>query len=149
MNQIIVKQADLTDIEALVPLFDSYRVFYGRNSDLEAARDFLTARLEKNESVIFIAQETATAVGFVQLYPCFSSVSIARTFILNDLFVTPESRRKGVGRLLLSAAVDYTKTRNTIRLTLSTEVTNETAQALYESTGWIRNEQYYTYDFTV
>ncbi|WP_298863081.1 GNAT family N-acetyltransferase [uncultured Gimesia sp.] len=149
MNQIFVKRADLTDIEVLVPLFDSYREFYGRNSDLEAARAFLTARLENNESVIFIARESETPVGFTQLYPSFSSVSLAPTFILNDLFVTLESRKQGVGSLLLSAAVDYAKTRNAIRLTLSTEVTNETAQALYESTGWIRTEQYYTYDFTV
>jgi len=149
MKQVIVKQADLTDLEILVPLFDRYREFYGRNSDPEAAREFLAARFNQNESVIFIAHETETAVGFTQLYPCFSSVSLARTFILNDLFVTPESRKQGVGSLLLSAAVDYAKTRNAIRLTLSTEVTNETAQVLYESTGWIRNEQYYTYDFSV
>jgi len=149
MKQIIVKQAELTDLEVLVPLFDNYREFYGRNSDPEAASEFLTARIKQDESVIFIAQESGTAVGFTQLYPSFSSVSLARTFILNDLFVAADSRKKGVGSLLLSTAVDYAKTMNAIRLTLSTEVTNETAQALYESTGWIRNEQYYTYDFTV
>lgn len=149
MNQIEVKQADLTDIDSLVPLFDGYREFYGRHSDPRAAREFLTARLVNNESAIFIAHESGAAVGFTQLYPCFSSVSLAHTFILNDLFVTLESRRKGVGGLLLSTAVDYAKTKNAIRLTLSTEVTNESAQALYESIGWIRNEQFYTYDFTV
>lgn len=149
MNLITIKRADLTDIEALVRLFDHYREFYGCDSDPNAARDFLTARIKNDESVIFIAQESETAVGFTQLYPCFSSVSLARTLILNDLFVTPENRKKGVGSLLLSAAVDYAKTRNAIRLTLSTEVTNETAQALYESKGWIRNQQFYSYDFTV
>lgn len=124
MNQISVKQADLTDIEALVRLFDRYREFYGCNSDPKAARDFLTSRIKHDESVIFIAQESETVVGFTQLYPCFSSVSLARTLILNDLFVTPENRKKGVGSLLMSAAVDYAKTMNAIRLTLSTEVTN-------------------------
>lgn len=149
MNQIKVKQADLTDVEAIVPLFDGYRKFYRANSDPEAVREFLTERFKQNESVIFIAHESETAVGFTQLYPSFSSVSLARTFILNDLFVTPESRKQGVGSLLLSAAVDFAKSMKAIRLTLSTEVTNETAQALYESKGWIRNQQFYSYDFTV
>lgn len=149
MNQIKIKEADITDLEALVPLFDGYRKFYGSKSDQEAAREFLTERFKQNESVIFIAHESETAVGFTQLYPSFSSVSLARTFILNDLFVTPESRKKGVGSLLLSTAADFAKSVNAIRLTLSTEVTNKTAQSLYESKGWIRNQQFYSYDFTL
>ena len=149
MNEIAVKRADLTDIEALVPLFDSYREFYGRNSDPEAADEFLSARLENNESVIFIARESKIPVGFTQLYPSFSSVSLARTFILNDLFVTAESRRKGVGSLLLTAAINYAKSLNAVRLTLSTEITNETAQALYQTTGSKKEEQFYSYHFTV
>ncbi len=149
MNQIKIKEADITDLEALVPLFDGYRKFYGSKSDPEAAREFLTERFKQNESVIFIAHESETAVGFTQLYPSFSSVSLARTFILNDLFVTPESRKKGVGSLLLSTAADFAKSVNAIRLTLSTEVTNKTAQSLYESKGWIRNQQFYSYDFTL
>lgn len=149
MNQITVRQAVLSDIETLVPLFDSYRQFYGRTSDCEAAREFLSARFNHGESVIFIAHESETPVGFTQLYPSFSSVSLARSFILNDLFVSADDRRKGVGSLLLTAAVDYAKTRNAVRLTLSTEITNETAQALYQSTGWKRDDQFYAYHFTV
>jgi len=149
MNEITVKRADLADIDALVPLFDAYREFYGRNSDPQAARNFLTARFQNKDSVIFIVHESKTAVGFTQLYPSFSSVSLARTYILNDLFVTDDSRRKGVGSLLLSAAIDYAKASNAIRLTLSTEITNETAQALYQSTGWKKDEQFYSYHFTL
>ncbi|WP_339734614.1 GNAT family N-acetyltransferase [uncultured Gimesia sp.] len=148
MNQITVKQAVLADMDVLVPLFDSYRQFYGRTSDLDAAREFLIARFTHGESVMFLASESNTPIGFAQLYPSFSSVSLARTFILNDLFVRPEGRRKGIGTQLLTAAIEYARTTNAVWLSLATEITNETAQALYQSAGWKRDEQFYVYHFT-
>lgn len=83
MSNITVRQAVLSDLEALVPLFDGYRQFYGRASDLSAAHEFLPARFNHGESVLFIAHEDNTPVGFTQLYPSFSSVSLARVFVLN------------------------------------------------------------------
>ncbi|QDV50661.1 GNAT family N-acetyltransferase [Gimesia fumaroli] len=149
MNQITVRQATLADRDILAPLFDSYRQFYGRSSDLGAAREFLSARFNHGESVLFLAFDAETPVGFAQLYPSFSSVSLARTFILNDLFVSPDGRRKGVGTQLLTAAIEYARSLKAIRLSLATEITNETAQALYQSTGWKRDEQFYAYHFTL
>jgi len=96
MNTILIRQAVLSDVEALAPLLDQYRQFYGRESDLQAAREFLLARFDHGESVLFIAYEAGTPAGFVQLYPSFSSASLARTFILNDLFVIENCRRKKV-----------------------------------------------------
>ena len=95
----------MSDIGVLVPLFDSYRQFYGQPTDSNAARVFLSARLDHGESVVFIAHDSDSPVGFTQLYPSFSSVTLARTFILNDLFVHEQGRRKGVGSLLLAAAI--------------------------------------------
>lgn len=70
----MIKQATLHDINKLTPLFDAYRQFYHKQSDLDAAKDFLEARIENNESVIYIAtNELDHFVGFVQLYPSFSS----------------------------------------------------------------------------
>lgn len=87
MSAITVRQAVLPDLGALAPLFDSYRQFYGRSSDLQAVRKFLLARFNHGESVVFIAHEGNKPVGFTQLYPSFSSVSLARIFVLNYLFV--------------------------------------------------------------
>ena len=101
MSTITVRQAVLTDLEALVPLFDGYRQFYGRASDPDAARKFLMARFNHHESVLFIAHDGDTPVGFTQLYPSFSSVSLARVFILNDLYVHEHARRKGVASKLM------------------------------------------------
>src|SRR6266851_4244256 len=91
-------RAGLDDLEALAPLFDGYRRFYRQPSDPQAARAFLAERLKRNESVIFVAVLDGGIVGFTQLYPLFSSVSMKRLWLLNDLFVAPEARRTGAGR---------------------------------------------------
>jgi ribosomal protein S18 acetylase RimI-like enzyme len=149
MNTITVRQAVLSDLEALAPLFDSYRQFYGRPSDLPAAIEFLLARFNHGESVLFIAHEGNQAIGFTQLYPSFSSVSLARTFVLNDLFVCECARRKGVASKLMSAAVDYAGSLGAVRVSLSTATTNKVAQKLYQSAGWQRDEHFLVYHFAV
>lgn len=149
MSPLIVRQAGLADLDTLVALFDGYRQFYGRASDPTAARDFLRARFDHGESVLFVAHEGDTALGFTQLYPSFSSVSLARVFVLNDLFVREQARRKGVASKLMSAAVDYAKSLGAVRLMLSTATDNEAAQALYRSAGWKRDEQFFVYQLAL
>jgi ribosomal protein S18 acetylase RimI-like enzyme len=153
MNQrqdVVVRQATIFDLEVLVSLFDAYRQFYRKESDLELAREFLRERFQHSESIIFVAlQPDGSAVGFTQLYPSFSSVSMARIFVLNDLYVSAEARRMGVGALLLDTAARYGREAGAVRLTLSTEVTNLTAQALYEGEGWVRQEEFYVYNLAL
>lgn len=148
-NNTGTRQACVADIDAIAPLFDAYRVFYGKPSDLALARAFLRERFQNNQSVIFLTLQNEAAVGFAQLYPSFSSVSATRTFILNDLFVAPEARRAGVATELLRAAADYGRAVGAIRLSLSTATTNEAAQALYSSEGWARDTEFYAYDLTL
>ncbi len=149
MSNITVRQAVLSDIEALVPLFDGYRQFYASPSDIPAVRKFLLARFNHGESVLFIAHEGNTPVGFTQLYPSFSSVSLARVFVLNDLFVHEQARRKGVASKLMSAVTEFAKSLGAVRVSLSTATTNEAAQSLYQSAGWKRDEQFFVYHFTI
>ena len=144
-----IRQAVVRDLETLVPLFDAYRQFYRQTSDQAGAREFLRARFEHGQSVSFLAFVDGVAVGFMQLYPSFSSASMARIFVLNDLFVSPEGRRCGVGTALLSAAADYGRLVGAIRLSLSTELTNQTAQALYEGVGWQRDTVFCGYQLTL
>src|SRR5579862_4224420 len=138
-QSIVIRQATTLDLDILVPLFDAYRQFYRQSSDVERARHFLRERLELNQSVILLAFDGATSIGFTQLYPSFSSRAMARIFILNDLFVAPEFRRRGVGAALLTAAADYGRSNGALRLVLSTEIANTTAQMLYEKMGWKRD----------
>jgi GNAT superfamily N-acetyltransferase len=141
-----VRQATADDLEHLAPLFDGYRQFYGQSPNLALARSFLSERLARSESVIFLAFDAQErAIGFTQLYPSFSSVSAAPTFILNDLFVTPEARRSGAGLALLRAAADFGRSVKAVELELSTAMSNHGAQALYEREGWRRDREYFVY----
>lgn len=144
-----VRQATILDLEQLAPLFDRYRQFYGRASDVAAAREFLFARFTNKESTLLIAHEDERPVGFTQLYPSFSSVSLARIFILNDLFVSEQARRNGVASALMSAAVKFASTLGAVRLSLSTAITNDAAQALYHSAGWKRDDQFFVYHLAI
>ena len=146
---VAVRQATISDLELLVPLFDGYRQFYRQPSEPDRIRKFLLDRFEHHQSVIFLAMRGADAAGFTQLYPSFSSLSLASIYILNDLFVAPAVRRSGTGAALLAAAADYAKRVGAVRLVLSTEFTNTTAQKLYERSGWKRDTQFCTYELTL
>ncbi len=149
-RDITVRQATILDMDLLAPLFDAYRQFYRKPSDLSLARRFFLDRLQYNQSIVFLAvRQDGSAVGFTQLFPSFSSASAARIFILNDLFVRPEARRMGVGSLLLSAAAGFGRSAGAVRLTLSTEVTNAAARALYETEGWTRQADFYVYNLSL
>src|SRR5437867_6725116 len=139
-------RAARNDLDDLVPLFDGYRQIYGRRSDPASSRAFLSQRIERNESVIYIGYTSPRdAVGFTQLYPSFSSVSLKRLWILNDLFVRSDVRRGGVGRALLERARQHAVETGAKGLILSTSVTNKPAQTLYESCGWQRDDEFFQY----
>jgi GNAT superfamily N-acetyltransferase len=147
MKTLKARQAVPSDLDALARLFDDYRQFYGYSSNVSAARNYLLERFTNEESILFIALEGVRPIGFAQLYPSFSSLSMARIFILNDLFVSPKGRRKGVGTRLLHAVTQYAKESGAVRLTLSTATTNLSAQALYLSEGWKKDEQFVVYQY--
>ena len=141
-----ITQVTTAELEAVVPLFDNYRVFYGQASDLDVARSFLAERIEKSESVILLAKDDeGQPVGFTQLYPSFSSVSAARTWVLNDLYVIDELRGQGIGRQLLNAARDYAVSTKAKGISLQTARDNTNAQKLYESVGYVKNTDYFSY----
>src|ERR1039458_5111025 len=119
-----VVQATPADVGEVAPLFDAYRQFYKKLPDLEAARRFLFARLSKGESVLFLARHNAWTVGFVHLYPVFSSVNLTRQWILNDLYVGADERRLGVGRALMKRAHQLAEDTQADSLTLETAIDN-------------------------
>ncbi|MCA0240862.1 MAG: GNAT family N-acetyltransferase [Proteobacteria bacterium] len=145
MSGVIVRQAVAADLDDLAELFDQYRRFQGQPGALQAARDFLRARFDHGESVIFIAQAAGAALGFAQLYPSFSSVSLARVFILNDLYVAAAGRRRGVATRLLAAVERHAWSFGAVRITLNVAQDNLQAQALYEARQWQRDGQFFMY----
>ena len=138
-------RAQLEHLDAVARLFDDYRVFYGQPTDRAAATDFLSARLQQQDSVIFAAIAAAQVVGFTQLYPSFSSVSLKRIWILNDLYVATRDRRQGWARQLLQAAATFAQSTGAIRLVLATQAENTAAKALYESLGYQQDTEFHHY----
>jgi ribosomal protein S18 acetylase RimI-like enzyme len=143
-----VRQAGPADATAVAPLFDAYRQFYRQPPDPALARTFIAQRLERDESVIFLAERDGRPVGFVQLYPLFSSTAARprRLWLLNDLYVAPDARQGGVGRALMARARRHAEETDACGLELATARTNAVAQGLYESLGWRRDDAFLRYE---
>ena len=144
-----VKEADKSNIDSLVPLFESYREFYKQQPNPNWAKSFLLNLLKNKASMIFIAcnEKNNNLIGFTQLYPLWSSVSMSKVWILNDLFVEQSSRKKGVARTLINTAINFAKKTGATKVQLSTEISNLRAKNLYESEGWIEDEEFDNYGF--
>ncbi len=146
MSAITTRRATIVDLDAVAPLFDAYRQFYKQAPDLPRARQFIGARIERNESVVFVAETDARKiVGFCQLYPTFCSVRAAHTYVLYDLFVSPDARGSGAGRALMLAAEIHAGKTGAAKMELSTARDNIIAQSLYESLGWVRDDAFFVY----
>jgi GNAT superfamily N-acetyltransferase len=148
---LVIRQATPSDVDRVAPLFDAYRQFYEQRSDPALARDFIRARLERSESIVFLAERDGRPVGFVQLYPLFSSTAPRprRLWLLNDLFVVPEARGGGVARALMSRARRLAEETDAVGLELATAHDNLPAQRLYESLGWRRDEKFPRYELVL
>jgi ribosomal protein S18 acetylase RimI-like enzyme len=140
-----IKKAAIEDLDPLAELFNSYRGFYKQESNLEGARAFLKERLLYEDSVVFIAYDESNPVGFVQLYPTFSSVSMKKSWILNDLYVNASARKKGFGEKLIQKAMGLAEETGAKGLSLETGQDNVTAQRLYEKIGFKKESNYFYY----
>ena len=150
MTTIKTRRAVRADLNAIAALFDAYRQFYKKPADLPLARRFLDERFAQDESVIIVAEDAGSGiVGFTQLYPTYCSVAAGRIYVLYDLFVTPPARGTGAGRALMEAAETFARQAGALRLQLQTATTNLVGQSLYESCGWLRDNDFYVYEKTL
>ena len=143
----------MADLESVVPLFNEYRRFYGQRSSFRRARAFLAERITRRESVILVALGALPgsgrrddALGFVQLYPLFSSVSTGRVWLLNDLFVAPAARGRGVATSLMRSARRYATRTGAVRIELATAHDNRTARRLYAALGYREDTVFVRYE---
>ena len=131
-----VRKATISDLSQLSRLFDLYRVFYRKESDPDAAESFLRERMERKESIVFVAEEDGQLLGFTQLYPQFSSTRMKRTWLLNDLYVLEAQRGRGISRQLIAAAMELARDTGAAGLLLETEKKNMIGNNLYPSAGF-------------
>ena len=147
MNDLKVFRVSLENIDEVVPLFDAYRMFYKKVSDLEGALSFLSERIKNNESIVFICKADHQVAGFVQLYPLFSSTRMKRLWLLNDLFVAGEFRGQGVSKALIEACKSLSAESRACGLMLETAKDNLIANNLYLKTQFELDEDHNYYFF--
>lgn len=135
-----IRVAKSTDLEQLAVLFDGYRVFYRKETDVQAAKAFLDARLTAKDSEIYVCEIEGVLTGFVQLYPLFSSTRMQKLWLLNDLFVNPDYRGKGISVALIERAKELVKDSGACGMFLETEKTNVVGNNLYPKTGFELNK---------
>ncbi|WP_204345472.1 GNAT family N-acetyltransferase [Psychroserpens algicola] len=135
---MIITRAKLKDLDRLVNLFDGYRVFYKQDSNPAGAKRFLSQRILEEDSIIYIAYIDEEAVGFTQLYPLFSSVSMTSMYLLNDLYVDAKHRGKGIGEALINRAKQLCQSEHNKGLAIQTAFDNP-AQHLYERLGFVKD----------
>ncbi|MDD1968853.1 GNAT family N-acetyltransferase [Pseudomonas putida] len=141
-------QATLEHLDLLTPLFVKYREFYGELPYPDSSRDFLEKRLRREESVIYLAlpvDDDSKLLGFCQLYPSYSSLSLKRVWILNDIYVAEDARRQLVADHLIQKAKKMARETQAVRMRVSTSANNEVAQKVYESIGFREDTQFKNY----
>ena len=142
-------RANKNHIEGVSVLFDLYRQFYKYQKDLNNSKNYLHKRIVNNESIIFIGTENEKIIAFVQLYETFDSLNLSKKLVLYDLYVLEKYRKLGIGRKLMNKSKDFAKNNNFPKIELSTSIDNYSAQKLYESLGYIRDNEYYNYGLEV
>lgn len=145
-----IREAKQEDIIQLVLLFDGYRVFYRKESDVDQATIFLNKRLQEKDSQIFICEnKEGTLTGFVQLYPLFSSIRMKKLWLLNDLFVDPKYRGNGISKMLIERSKQLVKETSACGMFLETEKSNTIGNNLYPDTGFVLNSGSNFYEWNV
>ena len=148
--KIKIIKAEQKHIKGVGILFDLYRQFYKYKSNLIESTNYIKDRITNNESIIFIAINDANeAIGFVQLYETFGSLDLGKIIILYDLYVKEDHRKNNIGRQLMIRSHEYAKKINAKRIQLSTATDNFIGQSLYESLGYVKDIDFYTYDFEI
>ncbi|MFF8593341.1 GNAT family N-acetyltransferase [Streptomyces sp. NPDC015220] len=144
-DSVRVRTAVLADLPELTGLFRLYLEFYGvEPADDEGPRTFLADRLKNGDAILLLAETDARAVGFAQVYPTFSSLSMRPVWTLNDLYVRAEARGDGAGRALVRSCLERARAAGAAGVQLETAPDNHVARDLYESEGFGRGH-YLTY----
>lgn len=146
---ISIHQATVNDLEVMEKLFTGYLAFYQRKHEAAAIRSFLKERIANKQSVIFIAYSDDKPVGFTQLYPAFASLSLKPSWILNDLFVMPDSRGLGIANALMTKVKELALETRACEIFLQTARTNHQAQALYEKLQYQRDDEFLVYTLSI
>jgi len=148
-DELQIKIAQPDDFEKIGEVFNLYRQFYEKESNIEACKNYIHERLINNEAQIFYIENEKECMGITQLYTTFDSLELSKKIILYDLYVRSEYRNKGIGRMLMNAAKSFAEKKGVTSIELSTSINNKNAQSLYESLEYQRDTEFYDYYLTI
>ncbi|MGG3468722.1 GNAT family N-acetyltransferase [Neobacillus pocheonensis] len=148
-DNLIIKQATIQDLKRIVPIFDSYREYFKQKRNPIEVEKFLFGKFEHLESMIFIAEHQGEVIGFAQLYPVFSSLSLQRVWLLNDFFISEAHRNQGVGKQLFEKVKEFTSLTMSKAIELSVEHSNQKAWEFWEKQGFKLDEEFRYYYFKI
>lgn len=121
-------------------IFDRYRRHYGATDRAADTIDWLTEMVRSNMLTVYTASMTSLAgtpaVGLATSHAVPASLAMGRFWQLRDLYVLPESRRRGVAVALIRAVREDALAAGATRLSLMTESGNAAALGLYRSLGF-------------
>jgi GNAT superfamily N-acetyltransferase len=131
-----VRPARTHEIEEMLPLIRAYCEFYETEPNDEGLRTmFETLISEPSQGAVFIARADGKAVGFAPLDWKWSSLKGARLGYLEDLFVDPEARGRGIADALIEVCAERCRELGMPALEWLTAPDNHRAQKVYNRTG--------------
>jgi GNAT superfamily N-acetyltransferase len=131
-----VRPARTDEIEEMLPLIRAYCEFYETEPDDEGLRSmFETLINEPSQGAIFIARDGGKAVGFATLDWKWSSLKAARIGYLEDLFVDPQARGRGIADALIEVCAARCRELGMPAMEWLTAPDNHRAQKVYDRTG--------------
>ena len=144
----IIRRATTTDLPKIGRLgallveehydFDPRRFLAARPGTPEGYASFMSTQLEDPDKAVLVADDSGDVIGYayaaVEGYDYMALRGPAG--VLHDIIVGPEYRGRGVGRLLLEAALAFFRSRGAPRVVLSTATQNAAAQALFARCGF-------------
>jgi GNAT superfamily N-acetyltransferase len=131
---LTIRAIEEKDKDQWLKLWAGYLEFY--KSTISSEQTELTwKRLINNELKMFgfVAESEEGIIGFTHCLFRPSTWTETDYCYLEDLFVDPDIRGKGIGRALMNKVVELAKEKKSKRVYWTTQEFNKTARVLYDS----------------
>jgi GNAT superfamily N-acetyltransferase len=134
---MVVRPSKHDDRLPLIELIKGYFAFYRTPFPVENKLEALLDALENDSDrgVQLVAEADGGLQGFATLYACFDTLVADRILVMNDLYVNPRFRNRGVGGALFDASLAYATAHGYARLDWVTAADNHDARRFYERRG--------------
>lgn len=151
MSDFTIAPVGEGDLDDLLPLMRAYCDFYEVapvDADLLGMSRALVADPQREGFQLIARNAGGAAVGFATVFWTWQTLDAARLAVMNDLFVTPESRGSGLAEALIEACAQRARAHGAASLGWQTALDNERAQKVYDRIG-ARRSQWLDYELAL